>query len=214
MKKGTMVAMAGFLIVLALFGYSYYANKADAPSDKETTVNAPAPKESKAPVSSAASTEEKAAGSATVTDKPQASPGSNNQSGNNTPSNSTTETKTAPVVSKDPAVKEQAPQNAAEAIELAKKNGESMWLLFRSATCAPCVEMQKVFAQLEPDYKGKMRFISIDVNDRMNIELVKSFKIQYIPTTFIIDGSGNISYQNVGIISTDDLKKELNKVVK
>jgi len=207
--------MAGFLIVLALFGYSYYANKAAAPpSDKETTVNAPAPKESKAPVSSAASTEEKAAGSATVTDKAQASPGSSTQSGNNNPSNSTTESKTSPIVSNDSAIKEQAPKNAAEEIEQAKKNGESMWLLFRSATCAPCVEMQKVFAQLEPDYKGKMRFISIDVNDRTNIELVKSFKIQYIPTTFIIDGSGNISYQNVGIISTDDLVKELNKVVK
>ena len=168
MKKGLMIAIAGFLIVLALFGYSYYANKATVPPDKEATINA-------------TTTIEKA-------------------------------TKNTPTVNNE--VEEQAPKNAAEAIEQAKKNGESMWLLFRSTTCAPCVEMQKVFDQLEPDYKGKMRFIAIDVNDRTNVDILKSFKIQYVPTTFIIDGTGNISYQNVGVIPTDDLKKELSKVVK
>ena len=143
MKNGRIVVIAGFLILLALFGYSYYANQATAPP-----------------------TEDK------------------------------------------------APSNAAEEIEQAEKNGESMWLLFRSTTCAPCIEMQKVFDQLEPDYKGKVRFMAIDVNDPNNSDILKSWKIQYIPTTFIIDGgSGNISYQNVGVIPTDDLKKELNKVV-
>ena len=203
MKKGTIGAIAGFLIVLALFGYSYYANKAAAP-----------PTENKAPVSSNASTEKKAAGSSTATDKNQSSPGSSNQPGDNDVNKSNPEPATSPVVSNEPAVKDQAPKNAAEAIEQAKKNGESMWLLFRSTTCIPCVEMQKVFDQVEPDYKGKVRFIAIDVNDRNNIEIQKSWRIQYIPTTFIIDSTGKVSYQNVGVIPTEDLKKELNKVVK
>ncbi|MDD3893521.1 MAG: thioredoxin family protein [Syntrophomonadaceae bacterium] len=103
---------------------------------------------------------------------------------------------------------------AAETIEKATDNGESMWLLFRSTTCNPCVEMQKVFDQLEPEYKDKVRFIAIDVNDQANIEILRVWRIQYIPTTFIVDSTGEITYQNVGVIPTEDLKKELNKVVK
>ena len=161
MKKGTIVAITAFMIVLALFGYSYYANKAVAPPpDQEASLSTTSP-----------------------TDK-------------------------------EPAAADKAPLNAGGAIEKAKKNGDSMWLLFRSTTCVPCVEMQKVFDKLEPDYKGKVRFIAIDVNEQNNIETLKTWRIQYIPTTFIVDGTGKVSYQNVGVIPTEDLKKELNKVVK
>jgi len=157
MKKGNLVALAGLLILLFIFGYSYYANKPTLPSAEE-----------KIPQSLNLSTD--------------------NEAGPTPP--------------------------AAEAINQASKNGESMWLLFRSATCDPCIEMQKVFDQLEPEYRGKMVFIAIDVNDSNNQDLLRSFGIRYIPTTFIVDRSGKITYQNVGVIPTDDLKKELNKVVK
>lgn len=196
MKKGTLVAIAGFLIVLALFAYSYYGNQATPPPEKNAALNTTAPKEKETIENSITKDE-------------------NSQStANNTASNSIPENKTSSTDSNEPVIEAPAPQNAAEAIEQAKKNGESMWLLFRSTTCAPCVEMQKVFDQLEPDYTGKVRFISIDVNDRNNIEILKRFRIQYIPTTFIIDAADELSYQNVGVIPTDDLKKELNKVVK
>lgn len=103
---------------------------------------------------------------------------------------------------------------SAELIAKARQDGESMWLLFRSTTCIPCVEMQKLFDQLQPEYEDKVHFIAIDVNNRENMELLKNWKIQYIPTTFIVDSAGNVSYQNVGVIPTEDLKKELDKVVK
>jgi len=101
-----------------------------------------------------------------------------------------------------------------QAVEQAKKNGESMWLLFRSTTCAPCIEMQKIYDQLKPEYKDKVRFIAIDVNDSNNLDLIRKWQIRYIPTTFIVDGAGKVTYQNVGVIPVEDLKKELNKVAK
>lgn len=103
MKNGRTVVIAGLLIVLALFGYSYNTNKASTPASPEIET----------PVTSTA-----------------------NKQG-----------------------------AAAEAIEQGKNNGESMWLLFRSTTCVPCVEMQKVFDQLQPEYIDKVHFIAIDVND-------------------------------------------------
>lgn len=150
MHKIRNIVITGFLIALAVLGYSYYAAQAPGPElpDNTTAIE------------------------------------NNNQ------------------------------QNTAKTIKQAQNEGQSMWLLFRSSTCAPCVEMQRLFNQLESDYKGKVRFISIDVDDRNNTELVQEWKIQYIPATFIIDGSGKLSYQNVGIIPVEDLQKELNKVVK
>ncbi len=100
------------------------------------------------------------------------------------------------------------------AIEEARANGESMWLLFRSATCAPCVEMQKIYDQIEPKYRGKVHFISIDVDNRDNMDLVRRWNIQYIPASFIINDGGTVNYQVVGAIPVEDLEKELDKVVK
>ena len=204
MKDGRIVLIAGFLIILALFGFSYYGKKVPAPTSAEiqTSINSAIPDDNKASVSSTAPTENKAPVSSTVPDEDKVAVSSAGTAENKAPASSA-----APTESK-------IPLSSAATIEEAKKNGESMWLLFRSTTCAPCVEMQKIFDQLESDYKGKVRFIAIDVNDRTNIEILRSWKIKYIPTTFIIDGTGKLSYQNVGIIPTVDLKKELNQVVK
>ncbi|KUG03366.1 putative thioredoxin domain protein [hydrocarbon metagenome] len=98
-------------------------------------------------------------------------------------------------------------------IETALENGDSIWILFRSTTCVPCVEMQKIFDQLKPEYEGKVKFIEVDVNDRANINLLQEYKLQYIPTTFIMDGQGNISYHNVGVVPLDELTAELDRVV-
>jgi len=116
MKDGHIVVIAGVLIFLAIFGFSYYAEKSPSPTppEKQTSVRSVAPTQNTASGGSAA------------------------------------------------------------AIEQAKNNGDSMWLLFRSTTCASCVEMQKIFDQLQPDYKGKVHFIAIDVNDKNNIELIKT----------------------------------------
>lgn len=101
---------------------------------------------------------------------------------------------------------------AVQEIEKAREEGQSMWLLFRSATCPPCVEMQKIFDRLEPEYEDKMAFISIDVNDEKNLDLVRHYEIQYIPVTVIYDSEGNISYQQVGLVPLELLKNELDKV--
>ena len=50
------------------------------------------------------------------------------------------------------------------------------WMLFRSTTCIPCVEMQKTFDLLKPEFKNKVQFIAIDVNDPANAEILKAFK--------------------------------------
>jgi thiol-disulfide isomerase/thioredoxin len=191
MKDGRIVVAAGCLIVLAILGFFYFGKNTPVPPsapENQAPISSPVADENKAPISSTAPTENKV----------EIYGASENQA----PASSVTPTET------------KIPLSPTATIEEAKKNGESMWLFFRSDTCAPCVEMQKIFDQLESDYIGKVRFISIDVNDRNNMEIIKTWRIQYIPTSFIIDSTGKVSYQNIGIIPVENLKKELSKVVK
>ena len=104
--------------------------------------------------------------------------------------------------------------SAAAQIEDGRQQGESMWLLFRSDTCPSCVELKKVYDRLEPEYQGKVQFISIDVNDKTNAQLAQEYGITYIPATFIIDSEGELSYEQVGLIEEEELRAELDKVVK
>jgi len=103
---------------------------------------------------------------------------------------------------------------AAQEIENGRQNGESMWLLFRSDTCPPCREMKKVYDRLEPEYKGKVKFIAIDVDDKENAGLAKEYGVTFIPATFIIDSNGEITCQEIGLMPEEDLRAELDKVVK
>jgi len=210
MKKGPLAAITGLLIVVALFTYSYYANKDAAPTsvDIETALNDTAQKKEAIPSPSTVPKEE-------AIPSPSTAPGNAQELSNNAVDKSSLGSTTPPTASNEPVVENKAPLNSGEKIEQAIKNGDSMWLLFRSTTCVPCVEMQKVFDQLEPEYKGKVRFIAIDVNDENNAEVINAWQIRYIPTTFIVDvAAKKITYQNVGVIPVEDLKKELDKVVK
>lgn len=104
--------------------------------------------------------------------------------------------------------------NVALEIERAKENGEPMWILFSSTSCPPCVEMKKVFDRIKPEYEGKVRFINVNVDTEGNYNLLREYEIKYIPTAYIIDEQGEISYHNIGLIPEDTLREELNKVVK
>jgi len=103
--------------------------------------------------------------------------------------------------------------SVAQQIEEGKEAGESMWLLFGSDTCPYCVDMKKIYDRIKPEYQGKVRFITIDVNAGENAQLAQDYGITYIPATFIINSQGKISYQEVGLLKEEKLRAELDKVV-
>ena len=204
MKKGYIIALTGLLIIGALWGFSNYNKPAPLPPEQQTALDSDAPGKTGAIDNTTAekqNTDEKQ-----VTDKSNAA---KQEPANSVPGVE----KQAPALS-DTTDKQQTPLSAAATIEQTKANGESMWLLFRSQTCAPCVEMKKVFDQLQPEYQGKVRFIAIDVDEPDNQELAEEWKIQYIPSTFILNSEGKLSYKNIGLFPVEDLKKELDRVVK
>ncbi|NLG33482.1 MAG: thioredoxin family protein [Syntrophomonadaceae bacterium] len=102
---------------------------------------------------------------------------------------------------------------AEEELDQALAGEMGVWLLFGSATCDPCRDMHKLFEALRPEYEGRIAFIRVDVNDRQNKGMVEKYNIRYIPTTYILDGTGEIVFTEIGVITEEDLKIELNKVI-
>ena len=81
--------------------------------------------------------------------------------------------------------------------------------LFHSKTCIPCKEMEKIAAQVMPEFKGKVTFVDVDVYDDTNLNLLRRMQIEVIPTTYIFDRTGQ-SKTFQGVISAAVLRAELN----
>lgn len=88
-----------------------------------------------------------------------------------------------------------------------------VWLLFRSTTCIPCVEMQKTMDALQSEFQGKVDFVAIDVNDSANQELLEKYQIRYIPTTYLYDRNKKQFFQQVGAMSVEDMRSKLQELV-
>ncbi len=87
-----------------------------------------------------------------------------------------------------------------------------VWLLFRSETCVPCVAMQKTMDELQPEFEGKVQFISIDVNDAANREMVQKYQIVYIPANYLFDCNQKQWKQWTGATATSDMRQLLNQL--
>ncbi|KLU62519.1 thiol:disulfide interchange protein DsbD [Peptococcaceae bacterium CEB3] len=98
------------------------------------------------------------------------------------------------------------------AIERAKEQGQPVWLLFHSTTCASCIEMEKICQALKPEFKGKVAFININVNNPNEKQLLEQFKITSIPTTYFLNVRGKIIFQSVGVIPMADMRLKLNQL--
>ncbi len=98
---------------------------------------------------------------------------------------------------------------SANLIKQAGQDGKPAWLLFHSKTCQSCIEMEKVFNTLKPEFEGKVTFVDINVNDPTERNLCTKYKIQYIPTTYFFDPAGNITFDFVGVIQVDEMRAKL-----
>lgn len=205
MRKGFVITVVLLLVAVAAWELYQKPDSAPPPAGKDTIAGNTVP--AKNPADQNEIAPGKPAG-----DKEQGAVAAP-QTGNKEAAKSSTKDPKPNSAGTNDKAKQQTPLNAAAAIEQGKANGESMWLLFRSETCPPCREMKKVFDQLQPEYQGKVRFVSIDVDDEENQQLCEEWKIYYIPATFILDNKGQLSYENVGFFPVEDLKKELDRVV-
>lgn len=105
------------------------------------------------------------------------------------------------------------PSNSEQALEQAKAEGKPALLKFGSGTCAPCIEIDKNIDAIKPEYDGKAAFIIVDLNDRSEYDFAMEYNVQTIPTTIFFKKDGTVANDYVGVMTTDELRNELNSII-
>ena len=67
-----------------------------------------------------------------------------------------------------------------------------------SDSCATCIAMQQVVADLRTHHVGRLEVVSINL--RQYPEQVKVWKVKFIPTQVFLDGQGRELYRHVGYL--------------
>jgi thioredoxin 1 len=74
---------------------------------------------------------------------------------------------------------------------------------FWAQWCGPCKFMGPIFAEVAPEYAGKVKFAKLDVDE--NPMVAGSLEIQSIPTFMLISGR-TVYAQGVGAMRPNDLR--------
>ncbi len=98
-------------------------------------------------------------------------------------------------------------------IENALKSGKPVFLNFHSNQCIPCIEMEKVIEEVEPEFADRVAFVVVDVYDRAEWNLCDYFQVRVIPTSFFIDTSGKVMEAYEGLLDTHRMRELLNGLV-
>jgi thiol-disulfide isomerase/thioredoxin len=81
-------------------------------------------------------------------------------------------------------------------------------LVFGSPHCAPCVHAQKPAAhRLERDLKGAIQVIDIDVTERPG--MAERYGVVSLPTVFVFDAAGAPRRVNHGLVSAEELRRQI-----
>ena len=100
-----------------------------------------------------------------------------------------------------------------EEMQKAFDAGQGVWLVFSSDTCPACVELEKVAAPVKLEYNDQISYIRVDVNDAANRDLLQQYPVTYIPASFIMDKDGIVIFSAEGVLTPEEIRAELDKVV-
>jgi thioredoxin 1 len=84
-------------------------------------------------------------------------------------------------------------------------------MYFRSDSCAPCRTQAHYLQNLEEAYGSRLAIQKIDADKQK--ELAGRYGVFTLPTTLILDRSGEVQYINYGLTATNKLAQQMEKVI-
>ena len=108
---------------------------------------------------------------------------------------------------------QQAPSSSPQAspqarLEAALQSREPAFVFMHSLTCASCQEMMGVVARVMPDFEGDIILIDVNVDEPANQALLRSERLQLIPTEVFYDRQGK-RQEFVGVMTLEHLRTVL-----
>lgn len=88
-------------------------------------------------------------------------------------------------------------------------NNRPMMVDFSANWCPPCRQLKPIFEALKDEYKGKVDFVTIDVDEMPSLSA--SYGVQSIPTIIYINPQGVELSRTVGFQDKDQLKADMSQ---
>ncbi|MCL6621735.1 MAG: thioredoxin family protein [Syntrophobacterales bacterium] len=88
--------------------------------------------------------------------------------------------------------------------------GRPAVLEFGAKTCAPCIQMQKVFAELTASHGDQVDFRLIYADEQRH--LFPRFRITLIPTQIFVDAQGREVERHIGPLTRDEMLAKLKQL--
>ncbi|MDL2059492.1 thioredoxin family protein [Mesosutterella sp. AGMB02718] len=83
---------------------------------------------------------------------------------------------------------------------------------FEASWCTPCKMMKPAWEKVEKDYKGKISFVHIDIDEHPDI--ARALGISAVPTQILFDRKCKLLDAHSGFISEEDLRATFDHVLK
>ncbi len=97
-----------------------------------------------------------------------------------------------------------------DTIEFGVPQKEPVVVDFWAEWCPPCKEFSPIFHNVAKKFRGKVRFISVNVDSCPGI--AKEYGVGSIPTVLIVSKEGTIN-RNVGFMTEDQLIQSIESVM-
>jgi thioredoxin 1 len=88
--------------------------------------------------------------------------------------------------------------------------GRPAVLEFGAKTCLPCIQMQKVFAELTASHGDQVDFRLIYADEQR--QLFPRFRITLIPTQIFVDAQGREVERHIGPLTRDEMLAKLKQL--
>lgn len=87
-------------------------------------------------------------------------------------------------------------------------DGKPMIVDFSATWCPPCRQLKPIFEKLAEDFRGRISFVTIDVDE--NPELSQAYGVQSIPMMVFINKDGQIQNTLIGFQDRGQLLAAIN----
>ncbi|MCH5228452.1 MAG: thioredoxin fold domain-containing protein [Muribaculaceae bacterium] len=87
-------------------------------------------------------------------------------------------------------------------------DGKPMIVDFSATWCPPCRQLKPIFEKLAEDFRGRISFVTIDVDE--NPELSQAYGVQSIPMMVFLNKDGQIQDTIIGFQDRDQLLAAIN----
>ncbi len=117
------------------------------------------------------------------------------------------------VVKNQPEAEATTAESPAELLTSATHNKQPVLAFFHSNTCDSCLQMVAIVDQVFPEFADSVTLVDVNVYDRQNQSLLNEVGLQYIPTLFFYDTSGN-HQTHIGVMEASQLRQTLNDLTR